>query len=222
MGFVRGLAAINAVMDGQKKTFDSDSEKVRWLKLNDGDSFKVRFPNELDEDSPAFDENRGLAVVISEHTSPEDFRIKAQCTKDTEGKCWACEQDEAHPKEGWRARLRFYTNVLVNDGVEDPYVAVWSQSVSTRSAFNVLREYAIDMGSVSNLTWKLKRNGTGTDTSYVLMPLGADAEPFDWSNAKLFNLEKVVREVSYSSQEAFYLKLGGEQKQESTSAEIPW
>ena len=222
MGFIRGLAAINAVVDGQKKSFDSESEKVRWLKLNDGASSKVRFPNELDEDSPAYDENRGLAVVISEHTSPEDFRIKAQCTKDTEGKCWACEQDEAHPKKGWRARLRFYTNVLVNDGAEAPYVAVWSQSVSTRSAFNVLREYAIDMGSVSNLTWKLKRNGTGTDTSYVLMPLGADAEPFDWSSAKLFSLERVVREVSYSSQEAFYLKLGGAEESKSTSAEIPW
>jgi hypothetical protein len=51
----------------------------------------------------------------------------------------------------------------------------------------------------------LKRQGTGTDTTYVLLPTVPDTEPFDWSGVEPFNLEKVVREVPYAEQEAFYL-----------------
>ena len=61
------------------------------------------------------------------------------------------EMARKEPKSGWRARLRFYTNVLVDDGTEDPYVAVWSQGISKQSAFNTIREYALETGSISNL-----------------------------------------------------------------------
>jgi hypothetical protein len=94
---------------------------------------------------------------------------------------------------------------LIDDGTEDPYVAVWSQGVSKQSAFNTIREYALETGSVSNLEWKLKRNGQGTETNYTLLPTKPDSEPFDWSkHTEFFNLEKVVREVPYSEQESFF------------------
>lgn len=206
MGFIKGLSAINNVLEEQKRRSERSSsyQKVRWLKLADGQAVKIRFVEELDEDSPGYDESRGLAVVISEHTSPEDFRRKAVCTQDVDGRCYACEQAQSNPKAGWWPRLRYYTNVIVDDGQEAPYVAVWSQGVSNKSAFNNIREYAMDMGAVTNMTWKLKRNGMKTETSYLLMPQGIDSEPFDWDGYEFFNLEKIVREVPYAEQEAFY------------------
>jgi hypothetical protein len=86
---------------------------------------------------------------------------------------------------------------------------VWSLGVSKQSAFNNVREYVLETGSVSNLTWKLKRQGTGIDTTYVLLPSAPDTEPFDWSGVEPYPLEKVVRELPYAEQESFYLGFDG-------------
>lgn len=203
MSIVKGLKTIEAVMN--KKSFDSDGPRTRWLKVEDGQSVKIRFANELDEESPSFSADRDLAIVVAEHTNPQDYRRKAVCTQEDEGRCFGCEMSQKEPKAGWRARNRFYTNVIVDDGMESPYVAVWSQGLSKQSAIHTLIEYASDTGSISNLTWKLKRQGSGTETSYVLLPMKPDDEPFGWDNYELFDLEKVVREVPYADQESFYL-----------------
>lgn len=203
MSVVKGLKNINALLD--KPKYDESRAKVRWLKLADGQSVKVRFIEELDEDSPSYSAERGLALVVKEHTNPKDYRRKAVDTMDTEGRDWAEEMHRKDPKAGWRARMRFYCNVLVDDGLEDPYVAIWSMGVSKQSAFNNIREYAIDTGSISNLTWKVKRNGQGTETSYTLLPSTPDSEPFDWKDIRPFPLESALNKVPYAEQEAYYL-----------------
>ena len=207
MSIIRGLKDISALID--KPKYENTGAKVRWVKLDDSQSVKIRFVEELDSDSASYAEARGLSVVISEHTNPKDYKRKAACTIDSEGRCFGCEMARKEPKSGWRSRLRFYCNVVIDDGQEDPYVAVWSQGISKQSAFNNIREYALDTGSISNLEWKLKRNGQGTETSYTLLPSKPDAEPFDWTGIEPFNLDKVVREVVYAEQEAFYLGFDG-------------
>jgi hypothetical protein len=202
MSVIKGLKNINALLD--KPKMESTGPKVRWVKLADGQSAKIRFLEELDQDSAHFTEERGLAVVISEHTNPKDYKRKATCTMESLGRCFGCEMARKEPKSGWRARLRFYCNVLVEDGLEDAYVAVWSQGISKQSAFNTIKEYAMETGSISNLVWKLKRNGQGTETNYTLIPTKPDSEPFDWASYEAFNLEKVVRDFPYAEQEAFY------------------
>ena len=203
MAIVKGLKNINALVD--KPKYEGTGTKVRWLKLADGQSVKIRFIEELDEDSANYNVDRGLALVVSEHTNPKDYKRKAVDTMDTEGRDWAEEMHRKDPKAGWRARLRFYCNVLVDDGIEAPYVAIWSMGVSKQSAFNTIREYALETGSISNLTWKVKRNGQGTETSYTLIPGGPDKEPFDWATIEPFPLEKALNKIPYAEQEAFYL-----------------
>jgi hypothetical protein len=217
MSVVKGLKNINALLDKPKS--EVTGPKVRWVKLADGQSAKIRFVEELDEDSANYNTDRGLAVVISEHTNPKDYKRKAACTMESLGRCFGCEMARKEPKSGWRARMRFYCNVIVDDGTEDPYVAVWSQGISKQSAFNTIKEYAMETGSVSNLVWKLKRNGQGTETNYTLIPTTPDAEPFNWSSTEAFNLEKVVREVPYAEQEAFYF---GFDTPSVTSSNIDW
>jgi len=222
MGIMRGLKEMDAVIN--RPDYDSDRPKVRWLKLEDGQSVKIRFANELDEDSPNFDSTRGVAIVVKEHTNPKDYKRKAVDTMDSEGRDWAEEMHRQDPKAGWGARFRFYINVLVEDGMEDPYMAVWSQGVGKQSAFNSIKEYALDTGSISNRTWRLKRVGTGVNTSYVLLPGDPDTEPFNWSNApETFDLEKsAVRHVPYAEQERFYLGFDTPTTTGSTTTNIDW
>jgi hypothetical protein len=215
MSIVKGLKNINALLDKPKY----EGAKVRWLKLADGQALKIRFVEELDEDSASYSEGRGLALVVKEHTNPKDYRRKAVDTMETEGRDWAEEMHRKDPKAGWRARLRFYCNVLVDDGIEEPYVAIWSMGVSKQSAFNTIREYALDTGSISNLTWKLKRNGQGTETSYTLIPSVPDTEPFAWNEIQPFPLESALNRVAYAEQEAYYLGFDSPSVTSATNAD---
>ena len=214
---MKGLKAMESLE--RPSASAGEGTKVRWLKLEDGQSAKVRFVNELDEDSPNFDAGRDLAIVVSEHTNPKDYKRKAVCTVDSEGRCFGCEMARKEPKSGWRARLRFYCNVLVDDGLEEPYVAVWSQGISKQSAFNTIKEYAMETGSITNLGWKLKRNGQGTETNYTLIPSAPDKEPFNWGDIKPYPLESALRKVPYAEQEAFYLGFDGPSATSATNAD---
>jgi len=217
MSIIRGLKDIEAILD--KPKFESNGPKVRWLKLEDGQSVKVRFANEVSADSPHYEEGRGLAIVVQEHQNPKDFKRSAICTQEDQGRCFACEMAQREPKSGWRGRFKFYTNVIVDDGMEDPYVAVWKMGVAKASTFNTIREYVSDSGSLSNVTWRLKRNGKGTETNYVLIPTKEDSEAFNWSPFELTNLEHVVRDIPYAEQESFYLGL---ETSPATSANADW
>jgi hypothetical protein len=218
MSVTKGLKAINALLD--KPKFDSSKPKVRWLKLADGQAAKIRFIEELDEDSANYNAERGLALVVKEHTNPKDYKRKAVDTMESEGRDWAEEMHRKDSKAGWRARLRFYCNVLVDDGVEEPYVAIWSMGISKQSSFNTIKEYAMETGSISNILWKLKRNGQGTETNYTLIPSAPDAEPFNWGEVKPYPLELALNKIPYSEQEAFYL--GFDTPSTSTATNTDW
>jgi hypothetical protein len=203
MAIIKGLKNIEAMLD--KPKFENNGPRVTWLKLEDNQSVSVRFVNELDGVSPSYDEKNGLAIVVSEHTNPKDYKRKAACSIESEGRCFCCEMHRKDMKAGWRSRLRFYINVLVDDGVNEPHIAVWSMGVAKSATFDTIREYVQDSQSLSNMTWKLKRNGKGTETTYILIPIKQDEEKFDWSKFEISDLELVVKEVPYAEQESFYL-----------------
>ena len=217
MSVVKGLKAINALLD--KPKYDNEGPKVKWLKLADGQSAKIRFIEELDEDSANYSQDRGLALVVKEHVNPKDYKRKAVDTMESEGRDWAEEMHRKDMKAGWRARLRFYCNVLVDDGIEAPYVAIWSMGISKQSSFNTIREYALETGSISNVQWKLKRNGQGTETNYTLIPSAPDKEPFAWGEIKPHQLELALKNIPYAEQEAFYLGFDGPSAGSSTNAD---
>jgi hypothetical protein len=216
MSIVKGLKDLNKALD--KPAYNGgDENKGRWLKIEDGESVKIRFLQELDPDSPNYNDKLGCGFIALEHTNPKDYRRKALCSMEDQGKCYGCENHRKEPKAGWKARTRLYTNVLVDDGKEEPFVAILSQGTSGKTITPTLIEYAGEMGSITNLMWRIKRNGAKTDTSYTIIPLAKDETPFDSSSFELFELEKVaVRQVPYAEQEAFYL--GDAEKTEEQSA----
>ena len=145
MGIVKGLKDLNKVMD-KPQSSGGDGVKGRWVKLEDAESVKIRFLQELDPDSPTYNEKSGLGFIAVEHTNPKDYRRKALCTMDDQGKCYGCEQHRKDYKAGWKGRSRLYINVLVDDGKEDPYVAILSQGSSGKTITPTLIEYAGEMG----------------------------------------------------------------------------
>jgi hypothetical protein len=222
MGLVKGLKDLNKVMD-KPQSSGGDGSKARWVKLDDAESVKIRFLQELDPDSPHYNEKNGLGFIAVEHTNPKDYKRKALCTIDDQGKCWGCEQHRKDYKAGWKGRSRLYINVLVDDGKEDPYVAILSQGSSGKTITPTLIEYAGEMGSISNLMWRIKRTGTKTDTSYTSIPLAKDEAPFDSSGLELYELEKVaVRDLPYTEQEAFFNGEGGEDEPSTTAGSVEW
>jgi hypothetical protein len=222
MGIVKGLKDLNKALDKPQST-GGEGTKARWVKLEDGESIKIRFLQELDPDSPNYSDKNGLGFIAVEHTNPKDYRRKALCTMDDQGKCYGCEQHRKDYKAGWKGRSRLYINVLVDDGKEDPYVAILSQGSSGKTITPTLIEYAGEMGSISNLMWRVKRTGTKTDTSYTAIPLAKDESAFDSSSLELYDLEKVaVRDLPYTDQEAFFNGEGGQEESSSTSSSVDW
>ena len=223
MGIVKGLKELNKTLD-KPQSGGSEGTKGRWVKLEDGESVKIRFLQELDPDSPNYNQKAGLGFIAVEHTNPKDYRRKGLCSIDDQGKCWGCEQHRKDYKAGWKGKSRLYINVLVDDGKQEPYVAILSQGSSGKTVTPTLIEYAGEMGSISNLMWRIKRTGLKTDTSYTIIPLAKDETPFDASSLELFDLEKTaVRDLQYAEQENFYLFGDGDKTEDSsTSSSVDW
>lgn len=207
MGIVRGLAGINKQVDMQGG--GGDRVKAKFFKLKDGESARVRFLQELDADSPNYNAEAGLGFLAIEHQAPGNFMKRCLCTIDEEGRCFGCEQFNAGEK-GYRAKMKLYINALVTlaDGTKE--VQVLSQGMGPKSVTPALIEAAGDYGSISNREFKLKRTGAGqTDTSYTLIPQDKDDAPYDVSQHELFDLEKVVFQVPYEQQAAYFAGQGG-------------
>lgn len=224
MGIVKGLKDLNKALDKPSYN-ENDGTKARWVKLEDGESVKIRFLQELDPDSPNYNEKNGLGFIAVEHTNPKDYRRKALCSMDDQGKCYGCELHRKDYKAGWKGRSRLYINVLVDDGKEEPYVAILSQGSSGKTVTPTLIEYAGEMGSITNLMWRIKRTGTKTDTSYTIIPLQKDETAFDSSSLELYKLEETaVRDLPYTEQEAFFSGEGGHEdsSDSSTSSSLDW
>lgn len=218
MGVVKGLSNINEYVDAQEEKIEArknrteaggDFKKTVWFKIQDKQSVKVIFLQELDANSPRYSQKNDLGVLAIEHVNPGNWKRKALCTNDddsyVQGVCWACDQHHADFKAGWGQKNKLYINVLVDDGTNEPYVAVLSQGKGGRSITPALFEQAGEFDSITDTWYKIKRNGGGLDdTSYVLTKLSEHKE--DVESYELFDIEgSVLRNVPVEKQEAFYL-----------------
>jgi hypothetical protein len=202
MGLVKGLGNIKKAAEGRGGAF---------LRLKDGESARIRFLQELDEDSPGYNPEAGLGFLAVEYRDPDDFRKRALDTSD-EGGCWMAEQ-------GWKPRTSLYINVLNEDTGE---VNVLTQGMGPKSVVPWLIEYAGDQGTLTNRAFKIKRTGSGmTDTQYTLTPTGPeDKEPFDVTAYELIDLEKVLNNVPYEQQENYFR--GSDASSERTTDSAGW
>jgi hypothetical protein len=188
----------------------ADRPKTKWLSLKAGESVKIRFLQEADSDSPLYDESRGLIFIASEISDPNDYRKKCLDTLEEEGASFGWEMHNKFKGTdgytgGWKPKTRLYANVEVYRADGTSEVAILSQGISGKSITPTLLEYAGD-GPITNKVFRIKRTGEGlSDTSYALMLVGEDKEPFDFDGVELYDLEQVaVRHVPYAEQAEFF------------------
>jgi hypothetical protein len=207
MGIVTGLAGINSQLE-KSTPRDNDRVKADYLSLKDGQKVKGRFLQELDSNSPGYNEKAGTGFLAIQHQSPEDFRRTCLCTID-EGECYGCEQYRLGNKD-YKQKSKLYINFLVQSPEGDK-VVVLSQGNGPKSVTPQLLEMAGEYGTITNRQWTIKRTGSGqTNTSYTLTPLDKDDFAYDVEQHELFDLYKVVYEVPYEDQPRYF---GGNQNE---------
>jgi hypothetical protein len=187
------------------KGFSGDGESP-FFSLKGGESAKIRFLQELDEDSPLYDERRGAFEVIDEHAHPKDFKKTAVCTAESEGRCWACEQT-SNPDIGkkWKAKLRLYANVLVRNPEGEDKVKILKRGFSDKDVGKYLVEFIEEFEALGGFDLKISRTGSGmNDTSWSVIPLAAKKMTADDEKAELIPLDKFIKRIPYDEQAAYF------------------
>jgi len=209
----------------QEREEAANRPKANWFSFPKGgpDSFKVRFMQELDEEASNFDPEQGLAVIAVERVSPYDFKKRALCTLEEEGKCYPEEWHKAAQaagkdkngddyKGGWRQRENFYITVLVErDGKVQTEII---QRNLHNSFVADLVEIHEDDGTITEKTYILKKRGSGTQTQWILKESKDELEIGDH---KAYDLDQTaLRHIPYDQQPAFF----GEGKVAADSGEV--
>jgi hypothetical protein len=203
----QGLAALKKVQQENREREEARNRpKADWFKWPKGVTVAtVRFLQEIDEDAPHYDPERGLAHMEIEHQAPgsEGYKRRASCSLETEGKCYACERHQANYKEGWGQKQNFYVNALVKFADEEPKVLLIQRNFNSTFAANLLQE-AEDEGSITNANYRVTKSGTGTQTQWLLKRLDKDT-PLDDSKAEVFDIEETaLRKIPYSKQPDYF------------------
>jgi hypothetical protein len=207
MSTLKGLAAIRAFGEKQAQAAKEredrlNAPKVEYLNLNDGQSVRVRFLQEMDAESENYDKTRGTGTLAVEHVvyvKSLKRMYRATCTIEDEGRCYGCERARAGDKEFGQKR-NYYVNALVDfmDG-EEPRTMIVSRGMGS-TFFAQLFEEA-EEGSITESNYKITRKGSGTDTKWLLKVL--KDEPLDVSEVVVHDIDNekngVIRSFPYEA-----------------------
>lgn len=178
----------------------------KYLSISSGESFKIRFRQELTEDAKYYDEEVGTAINVPVVTSPINWKWRAASTAQLEKfgfRCWASEQ--IAKDKAWRPKPHLIINVAVETepGVWEPRII--DTTFNQRHIGMILIEYAKEFGSITDRYYKYSRQGSGaSDTNYSLIPLDVADMPDAIKNLPMHDLETTYLTLPYEKQERFY------------------
>lgn len=219
MGIYEGLDSIRKYKEEQEaRKAAVEAGKVNWLNIDDNETVKVWFLQELDRSAEGYNKEAGLGIMATEHSNPNNFLKKALCTMDSEEQCLGCEKHKEDWKAGWRQKSRLYINVLVERKNGDREVALMSQPNGSKSVVApLLLEAAVDNNTITDRWWKITRRGEKSKTTYLPMIQNPsqDVDPADYVD-QLIDVRRGVREVPYDEQFDFYF--ASDQKSDSAPA----
>lgn len=202
----------------------ADRPTVEWFSLAKKNPVRIRFLQEISADATNYDSNKGTFVFLNEHTSPYNFIRRAECSYDSDGRCFGCEmvkvepviiQDDGTKKFGaWQAKSNMYTYIQTEDGD----IKVLSRP-APGSFFDLI--YAFHTGdgegSITQQEFEISKGPKRNDSWNLTPKLKTSFELVD--AAELADLTTAVsRKIAYEEQRNFYLPDGA--KKES-SAEVP-
>ena len=213
------MAMFKTLAEFQKNTVDrintsSNEDRVqRYFSLKSGESFKIRFRQELTEDAANYDDEIGGAHTYMVHTNPNNFTKHAVCTADNDEwgyKCWACEQVKATSDNAWKAKQRLVINIAVQvdgDNGEKVWVPrVLDQKFTPAHCASDVVEFASAYDTLTDRVYKISRTGEKKSTNYSLIPLNVEDAPAELAELPVHDLSKMYRTVSYAEQAGFFLE----------------
>jgi hypothetical protein len=177
----------------------------RFFTVQAGQSFRIRFRQELTEDSKNYDEKVGAAITVPVVVSPINWKWKCLSTASMEEynyRCWATEQS-ANDK-AWRPR----PHLLINIAVEEE-LGIWAPRVldttfNQRHVGLTLIEYAKEFGTITDRYYKYSRTGSAQhDTNYSIIPLDVSPEAKAITDLEMHQLDNVYMKLPYEKQQVF-------------------
>lgn len=178
----------------------------KYFTVAAGESYRIRFRQELTEDAKHYDDEAGTAINIPVVTSPINWKWRAASTAGLEKfnyRCWATEKSTVD--KAWRAKPHLLINIAVETepGVWEPRVL--DTTFNQRHVGLILIEYAKEFGTVTDRFYKISRTGSGaSDTNYSLIPLEVSDMPESISSLPMHDLETMYLTLPYEKQEKFY------------------
>lgn len=177
----------------------------KYFTLSAGDSYRIRFRQELTEDSSNYDENVGTGITIPVITSPINWKWKVASTASLEKfnyRCWGTEQSAQD--KAWRPKPHLVINIAVETepGTWEPRVL--DTTFNQRHIGLLLIEYAKEFGTITDRYYKYSRTGTGaSDTNYSLIPLEKAEMPENIKSLPMHDLETLYLTLPYEKQQIF-------------------
>lgn len=178
----------------------------KYFTVSAGESYRIRFRQELTEDSKNYDEEVGTGINVPVITSPINWKWKAASTSGIAKfnyRCWGTEQS-VHDK-AWRPKPHLLINIAVETepGVWEPRVL--DTTFNQRHVGLILIEYAKEFGTITDRYYKISRTGSGaSDTNYSLIPLESTDMPDNIKSLPMHDLDTLYLTLPYDKQEKFY------------------
>jgi len=178
----------------------------KYFTVSAGESYRIRFRQELTEDSKHYDEEIGTAINIPVITSPINWKWRAASTAGLSKfnyRCWGTEQS-VHDK-AWRSKPHLVINIAVETepGTWEPRVL--DTTFNQRHVGLILIEYAKEFGTITDRFYKISRTGSGaSDTNYSLIPLESTDMPDNIKELPMHDLNTLYMTLPYEKQEKLY------------------
>ena len=209
------MSMFKTLSDLKKSTIDNkgsgpmiDGERIpRFFSVKSGESFLIRFRQELTEDSANFSDTDGVAHVVSVHTNPNDYKKSAICTGDNEDfgyRCFGCEQ-VVHDR-GWRAKQHLLINVAVYNSDDDVWEPrILDQKFTGAHVAETIVTYASEYGTIMDRDFKISRTGQKQQTKYNLIPLAPKDANASIAELPMHDLTKTYKLMSPAEQAGYYI-----------------
>lgn len=205
------FSSVKTLKDLEKQVVPTgkSSGAKKFFSLQSGDSFKIRFLQELTEDSANYNENVGTGITVPVIVSPVNWKWKVASTASLEKynyRCWGSEQ--AVQDKGWRPKPHLLINVAVEVEPNKWEPRVLDTTFNQRHIGLTLLEYAKEFGTITDRYYKYSRTGSGaSDTNYSLIPLAVAEQTNEIKDLVLHDLNSIYMMLPYEKQE-IYLTTG--------------
>ena len=205
------FSSVKTLKDLEKQVVPAgkSSGAKKFFSLQSGDSFKIRFLQELTEDSANYNENVGTGITVPVIVSPVNWKWKVASTASLEKynyRCWGSEQ--AVQDKGWRPKPHLLINVAVEVEPNKWEPRVLDTTFNQRHIGLTLLEYAKEFGTITDRYYKYSGTGSGaSDTNYSLIPLAVAEQTNEIKDLVLHDLNSIYMMLPYEKQE-IYLTTG--------------